>query len=193
MNTRSFVLLLLGLVCGAGPAGAQPGPPIENFDLVLVGDHLRADVHRVALKTNPTYGTAWSSVDGARCTDTTQLMVIPDLSASRYLGQDIRENHLTLRITTPSSTEDARGALRAVYAVPSTEPIDTAACAQLARLARTTPQALRRHSLAIYERPRPASLRAGTPFLDHVEAPVRHRKPGVVEVEWLNVLFGKEE
>ena len=193
MNTRSFVLLLLGLVCGAGPAGAQPGPPVESFDLVLVGDRLRADMHRVALKTNPTAGASWTVLEETMCPRTNQLLVLSDLLTTRYLGQDIRENHLTLRITTPSSTEDARGALRAVYAVPSTEPIDTAACGQLARLARTTPQVLRRHSLAIYERPRPASLRAGTSFLSHAEAPVRRRKPGVVEAEWLNLLFGEGE
>ena len=192
MSARLLAFLLVA-VWSVGPVGAQPGPAVKTFDLVLVGDHLRAEAHRVALKTNPTTGASWTVLEETRCPRTNQLLVLSDLSATRYLGQDIRENHLTLRITTPSSTEDARGALRAVYAVPSTEPIDTAACAQLARLARTTPQALRRHSLAIYERPRPASLRAGTPFLDHVEASVRHRKPGVVEVEWLNVLFGKEE
>ena len=192
MSARLLAFLLVA-VWSVGPVGAQSGPAVETFDLVLVGDHLRAEAHRVALKTNPTTGASWTVLEETRCPRTNQLLVLSDLSATRYLGQDIRENHLTLRITTPSSTEDARGALRAVYAVPSTEPIDTAACAQLARLARTTPQALRRHSLAIYERPRPASLRAGTPFLDHVEAAVRHRKPGVMEVEWLNVLFGKEE
>ena len=192
MSARLLAFLLVA-VWSVGPVGAQSGPAVETFDLVLVGDHLRAEAHRVALKTNPTTGASWTVLEETRCPRTNQLLVLSDLSATRYLGQDIRENHLTLRITTPSSTEDARGALRAVYVVPSTEPIDTAACAQLARLARTTPQALRRHSLAIYERPRPASLRAGTPFLDHVEASVRHRKPGVVEVEWLNVLFGKEE
>jgi len=192
MSARLLAFLLVA-AWSVGPVGAQSGPAVETFDLVLVGDHLRAEAHRVALKTNPTTGASWTVLEETRCPRTNQLLVLSDLSATRYLGQDIRENHLTLRITTPSSTEDARGALRAVYAVPSTEPIDTAACAQLARLARTTPQALRRHSLAIYERPRPASLRAGTPFLDHVEAAVRHRKPGVVEVEWLNVLFGKEE
>ena len=59
----------------------------------------------------------------------------------------------------------------------------------LARLVATEPAVVRRHSLAVYERPRPARLRPGTPFIDHVEAPVRHRKPGVTEVEWLELLF----
>lgn len=192
MSARLIAFLLVAL-WSVGPVGAQPGPPVETFDLVLTGDHLRAEAHRVALKTNPTAGATWTVLEDARCTRTNQLLVLPDLSVARYLGQDIRENHLTLRITTQSSTEEARGALRAVYAVPSTEPMDAAACARLARLVRTTPQAIRRHSLANYERPRPAPLRTDTPFLDHVEAPVRHRKPGVVEVEWLNILFGKEE
>lgn len=192
MSARLIAFFLVAL-WGAGPVGAQPGPPVKTFDLVLVGDHLRAEAHRVALKTNPTAGAAWTALEDARCTRPNRLLVLPDLSIAQYLGQDIRENHLTLRITTHSSSENAHGALRAVYAVPSTEPIDVAACARLARLIRTAPQALRRHSLATYERPRPILLRPKEPFLDHVEAPVRHRKPGVVEVEWLNILFGKDE
>jgi len=192
MSTRLLALLIVAS-WGVGPVGAQPGPPGQTFDLVLVGDHLRPEAHRAALKTNPTAGATWTPLDDVTCTGAERLMVIPDLSVARYLGQDIRENHLTLRITTRSSTSGDRGVLRAVYAVPSAGSLDPSACTQIARLARTAPQNIRRHSLAAYERPRPAPLRPGTPFLDHVEAPVRHRKPGVMEVEWLNILFGTEE
>lgn len=192
MTDRLLILLVAGLWT-VSPASAQPGPPVETFDLVLVGDHLRAETHRVALKANPTAGAAWTPLDDAACTDTDPLMVLPGLSVARYLGQDTRENHLTLRIKTQSSPKADRGALRAVYAVPSTPSSDSAACPQLARLARTAPATIRRHSLAAYERPRPAPLRTERPFLDHVEAPIRHRKPGVMEVEWLNILIGGDE
>lgn len=191
MSTRLSALLLLILVLGVHPVGAQPALPVETFDLVLAGDHLRADAHRVALKTNPTVGAKWMSLDGATCTG--PLLVFSGLSVDRYLGQDLRENHLTLRITTQSSDNGGHGALRAVYAVPSGTSFNQEICTRLARLARTAPEQIRGHSLAAYERPRPTPLRATTPFLDHVEAPVRHRKPGVAEAAWLNVLFGEEE
>lgn len=192
MNARLLALLIVAL-WSAGPVAAQPGPPVASFDLVLVGDHLHAETHRVALKTNPAEGAAWTSLPDARCPRTFGLMVLPNLSVARYLGQDVRENHLSIRITARSSPDDAQGTLRAMYAVPSLDSISAAACARLARLVRTAPQKLQRYSLATYERPRPASLRTGTPFLNHIEAPVRHRRPGLAEVEWLNILFGTEE
>jgi hypothetical protein len=188
------LLLLLGVALwSAPPAGAQSGPPVERFDLVLVGDHLRTETHRVALKTNPTVGAAWRSLDDTACPGTARLLVVPNLSVSQYLGQDVRENHLTLRVRTPSPTGSNRGALRAVYALPFAGSLTPSACTRLLRLTRTTPHTVRRHSLASHERPRPLPLRPGTPFLEHVEAPVRHRRPGVMEVEWLNLLFGQEE
>jgi len=191
------------LLCGWGlPALAQPtvpteeqkrspGPaPADTFDLVLVGDRLSADAHQAALAPNPGQPRTWTPLDGAQCRGTPHLLVVPGLPTARYLGQDIRENYLALRITTQ---DRADGGLRAAYAVPHVGPFDAAACRRLLRLVRTEPQMVRRHSWAAYERPRPAPLRPGTPFLDHVEAPVRHRKPGVVEVEWLNVLFSNGE
>ena len=171
------------------PSQAQPAPAVDTFDLVLVGDSLSASTHRVALKTNPTAGAAWTTIGEARCSETERLLVFPAQPTVRYLGQDIRENHLALRVT----AETGGGTLRAAYAVPSTNDLDATACAQLARLVETQPMSVRRHSLAAYERPRPAQLRPATPFIDHVEAPIRHRKPGVMEVEWLEILFGPGE
>ena len=191
MSARLLTLLGIAL-WSIGTVAAQPGPSTKAFDLVLVGDHLRPETHRVALKTNPAAGATWTPLTDATCTGTHRLLVLPDLSVSRYLGQDIRENHLTLRITT-QSTGPLRGALRAVYAVPSVKSLDETACTRLDRFAQTAPENIRRHSLAFYERPRPVPLRSDRPFLDHVQAPVRHRKPGVMEVEWLNILIGDGE
>jgi hypothetical protein len=185
-RTVAFACLLVAL----GPAAAaQPGASVETFDLVLVGDALSPTAHRVALKSNPTAGATWTPLDGAQCTGTERLMVVPDLSVRRYVGQDLRENYVALKI----AAEEEGGRLRAAYAVPSTGELDTAACARLARLATTQPMVVRRHSLAVYERPRPARLRPGTHFIDHIEAPVRHRKPGVTEVEWLEILFRRDK
>ena len=187
--------LLRTIVCACvlgalGPvAVGQSTPPVETFDLVLVGDSLTPSAHRVSLKTNPTAGARWTSLGDARCTGTERLMVLPDLSTERYVGQDLRENYIALKMT----TEMEGGLLRAAYAVPSADRMDADACTRLARLVREQPMTVRRHSLAVYERPRPVRLRPGTPFIDHVEAPVRHRKPGVMEVEWLEILFRSGE
>lgn len=184
------VLLGAGLALALSPTvQAQPVPPVDTFDLVLVGDSLSASAHRVFLKPNPTVGASWTTLDEARCEETERLLILPAQPTDRYLGQDIRENYLALKVT----AETKGGTLRAAYAVPSTNDLNAATCARLARLAETKPMIVRRHSLAAYERPRPARLRPGTPFIDHIEAPIQHRKPGVMEVEWLQILFGQGE
>jgi len=181
-------IVLIGVWTGGlAPVAAQPNTSVDQFDLILVGDQLSPTVHQVELRTNPTRGGSWTSLGETRCAEAGDVLVIPGLSRSRYYGQDRRENHLSLRITT---TGDAsRGRLRAVYAVPHTDWTNNAACTKLARLVRGDPQTVRRYSLATYERPRPARLTSGAPFIDHIEAPIRHRRPGVMEVEWLNILF----
>jgi hypothetical protein len=115
--------------------------------------------------------------------------VVPDHSTARYLGQDIRENYIALKITT--TQDDPEGTLRAAYAVPTAERYDDATCKRLAALIAKQPGAVRRHSLASHVRPRPAAL-SGASFVEHLEAPIRHRKPGVMEVEWLEILFRPE-
>ncbi len=185
-RVRAAVLTWAVLALAFAPTiQAQSNAPVDAFDLILVGDSLTASAHRVALKTNPSAGATWTTLDEVRCNETERVLVLPAQPTDRYLGQDIRENHLALTVT----AKTGGGALRAVYAVPSTDELDAAACARLARLVETQPMTVRRHSLAVYERPRPAPLSPKTPFTDHVEAPVRHRKPGVMEVEWLEILF----
>lgn len=192
LRLRLASVALLGAVFALvlGPTvHAQPVSSVDTFDLILVGDSLSVSAHRVALKSNPTKGATWTTLDDVQCDETERLLVLPGQPTDRYLGQDIRENYLALRVT----AETDGGILRAAYAVPSTNDLDAAACARLARLAETRPMTVRHHSLAVYERPRPARLRPGAPFIDHVEAPIRHRKPGVMEVAWLQVLFGPGE
>ncbi len=164
---------------------AQPGPPTESFDLVLMGDSLRPDAHTVELRSNPTAGELWIALETPQCADTERVLVFPNQSVQRYLGQDIRENYIALKVV----AESKGGALRSAYALPSTGEFDSNDCAEIAHLIETQPMVVRRHSLAAHERPRSVLLRPDTPFIDHIEAPVRHRKPGVMEVEWLEILF----
>lgn len=194
---RPLLVGCVGLLCvglmGSRPTSAQPTPPVETFDLVLFGTNLEASAHRVALKTNPWRSDAWTRVGGAGtaspCAAHPRLRVVPDLSAARFLGQDIRENYVALKITT--THPNVEGTLRAAYALPATDTLTDATCERLADLIASSPATARRHSVAHHARPRPASLSAETPFIEHLEAPIRHRKPGVMEVEWLEILFGQ--
>ena len=180
-------IVLMGAWTGIlAPVAAQSNTSVDQFDLILVGDQLSPAVHQVELRTNPTQGGSWTSPGETRCAEVGGVLVIPDRASARYYGQDRRENHLSLRITTTGNV--SQGRLRAAYAVPH-DDWTNANCTQLARLVRSDPQTVRRYSLATYERPRPARLTSEEPFIDHIEAPIRHRRPGVMEVEWLNILF----
>lgn len=191
---RTTLGLGLLMLMAAGPTAAQSSPPVDRFDLVLVGNNLDASPHQVSLKTNPWRSDEWTSVSPSEgvsdCASQPNLRVRSDLSTAQYLGQDIRENYIALRITT---TEDGtEGTLRAAYALPSTDTWTEAACERLATLIETNPSTVRHHSVAVHTRPRPVSLSADAPFIEHLEAPIRHRKPGVMEVEWLEILFAPE-
>lgn len=192
--TRLVLLALMGLTfVPIPPTSAQPTPPVDTFDLVLFGTGLDAS-HEIALKTNPWRSDSWTPIGesdrSSTCTAQPGLRVVPGLSTARYLGQDIRENYIALKITTGRA--DADGALRAAYALPSTDTMNAAACERLADLIASFPSTVRRHSVALHVRPRPAPLSAEGPFIEHLEAPIRHRKPGVMEVEWLEILFRPE-
>lgn len=194
---RFLLSLLVGLallaVTTPDASTAQPTPPVDTFDLALYGTSLDAS-HELALRTNPWLSDEWMPVgqtDGAMaCTDQALLRVVRDLPAARFLGQDIRENYIALKITT--TNEEAEGALGAAYALPSADSLDADACQQLTSLIAEQPHLVRRHSLAAIQRPRPVSLTTDAPIIEHLEAPIRHRKPGVMEVEWLEILFRPE-
>ncbi|MFB6274229.1 MAG: hypothetical protein ABEL51_15190 [Salinibacter sp.] len=173
----------------AGPSVAQPTPPVDSFDLVLVGQQLDAPAHQIALKSDRWVSVDSRSTSGA-CPTQPRLHVVPEFATARFLGQDIRENYVALKITT---TRDTIGTLRAAYALPTVAPLSGTACRRLASLIATDPATVRRHSVAGHVRPRPASLSPEAPLIEHLEAPVRHRKPGVMEVKWLEILFAPEE
>jgi mannobiose 2-epimerase len=160
-----------------------------RFDLVLYGRGLASGEHRVLLKTNPGEGEEWEQV-GTLAPQTAAgewraVITATDLSRERYFGQDFRENHLSLKIVTPEGS-GGEAQLGAVYAVPHRNE-NTAE--RLTRVIAERPQVVRRRSMASYVRPHPMRLRAGTPFVTNIEAPVRFDKIGVAEVKWLKVLF----
>lgn len=184
----TLALLLPLLVLSAA---AQPARPTETFDLVLYGEQLNDVSEHVQLKSNPWRRDAWIAV-GQRhrtaCTGSSSVYVLRALPTGEYLGQDVRENYIALKIAGLQSQE----ALRAAYALPLADPLDEDACQRIAHLVATDPATVRHLSLASHVRPRPVSLSGPEPFIEHLEAPVRHRKPGVMEVEWLEILFNPD-
>lgn len=186
---------LMGLLIfslGFAPAvSAQPSPPIETFDLVLYGDELRGVGEHVRLKSNPWRRDAWIAVGRQRhvaCAEHPSVAVLPNLPTPEYLGQDVRENYVALKIVPMDGSPE----LRAAYALPSADTLKEDSCNRIVDLIASDPAVVRRHSLASHTRPRPVSLSGRRPFIEHLEAPIRHRKPGVMEVEWLEILFAPE-
>ena len=197
--------------------------PSHRFDLALHGTGLDFRRQVVELRRNPAYGEGWDTLaPGEAVTMPGRTTILyPDLSRHRYLGQDIREDHLRLRVTTA-----AGGELMAVYALPSASALPAAmegrpgasagpgpgssgepesptpeeagaeeagegpgSAEVLASLLERDPAGVEQASLAALIYPRPRSLRPGTPLVEHVEVPVRHLKPGELEVRWLEILY----
>ncbi|GEM_PF-5648382 len=116
-----------------------------------------------------------------------EIMIFRDLPVQRFLGQDIRENYISLHI---KSFKQASFCLSAAYAIGASDYPNQELLQRLLRIIKEKPACLERHSLACYVRPRPLIFEARSYHTLHVEAPVRHLKPGVQEVKWLNILFG---
>lgn len=178
----------------------------ERFDLWIYGHDFDHVEHSLYLRTNPDRGETWElvghfnperdragyrpeardslirSLDGRR-----GAVVFHGLSRERFFGGDLRERHLTVKITT---REDADGSgLRAVYAVPHRSTRNYLTEEAVTELIEERPRSTRINSLAHHVRPVAAPLVPDEPFVEKVEAPVRGMKPGVLEVEWLDLLW----
>jgi len=159
----------------------------EQFDLVVYGKHLDATTLSVELKSNPMFGSSWESAEGKSIIQGGQLLVIKNLSRERYLGQDIRENCLALRL----GAEGAKPVeISAVYALSSGNSDKEIPLEELQEAIERRPDDIRVISLASHVRPRPYVLEPDASWTEHVEADVRQFKPGIREVQWLDILFG---
>lgn len=195
---RTCALLLLFLLA-AGTAGlrAQPacaGEQAEEryFDLVLFGSGMERDDPSLSLKTNP-----WSDPPGQwepqdsgevgryRDRQGGVTLALTRLPCSRYLGQDIRENYLALRLASGGES-----ALTAAYALPHTGTEGAVLAKTVAGVIQSRPLRLELLSLAAFVSPRPRRLAPGDTLIEHLELPVRGYPPGVREAEWLEILFG---
>ncbi|MFO7893169.1 MAG: AGE family epimerase/isomerase [Longimicrobiales bacterium] len=196
-----------------GPASVRvtvhrPAEVTPRFDLVVYGRDLDPTGMTVRVRENPSAGDAWVPlVEPAtrRGDDGWAAVVYPGLSALRFLGQDIREGHVAVRVQglagaasgsagDPAGGENAAGpAITGFYVLPRggdggpTDPRERADAVH-GWLA-TDPGRVESASAAAVVYPRPRTVTPGGAWVEHVEAPVRHRRPGELEVEWLEILF----
>lgn|GEM_PF-916175 len=161
----------------------------DHFDLVIYGKGLTAKDLQIELKANPGFGGQWEKAGGeADVYDyKDRLIAIQSFEVKRYLGQDVRENCIAVRLRFHGAEPPA---VSAIYAVPASREEGVASLKALAKIVENRPGELKRLSLAAHVRPRPYVLESGSSWTEHVEAPVSQYKPGVREVEWLDILFG---
>lgn len=194
----TFALLLLLLATGTFVSRAQPacaGDQAEEryFDLVIFGSGLERNAPSLALKTNPRSDRPglWEPPDSGegvgryrdRQGDVT--LALTRLPCDRYVGQDIRENYLALRLAGGGGA-----ALAAAYVLPHTGTESDTLAEIAAGVIRSRPLRLERLSLAAFVSPRPKRLTPGDTLIEHLELPVRGYPPGIREAEWLEILFG---
>ena len=189
--TLSLFLMLMLLFSTIRAAAQQDS---TAFDLVIFGQSLDAEAVTVELKTNPRYGSEWIrlksqpyEITDLQINNGYALLLISGMERERYIGQDIRENHLTIKITSNTNAPPAR--VHAVYAFPLIREIELNKRAELiAKLIVESPTDANRYRLARHVRPRPFTIETGQAFIEHIEVPVRHLKPGIQEVKWLDIL-----
>ncbi len=173
-------------------AGAQTTEKLPaQFDLVIFGSNLDANSTRVWLKENPGSNNNWQQLDSEQVispeNDQFSSMVFRNLPSEKFAGQDIRENYIAIKIA-----GGEQGELRAIYALPSIDNPENESANKLHVIIKNDPQQILSYSIASYTRPRPISISGESEFVEHIEMPVRHLKPGIQEVKWLDVIFSGE-
>lgn len=185
-------LLSFLLITSIGNAQTPADQP-SQFDLVIFGSNLDANATEVWLKENPGTENNWQKLDFGRTISDAEngltSILISNLSAEKFAGQDIRENYIAIKIS--SSTSNLDQEIRALYALPHAEysPEDRQ---KIHAAIQSNPEQVRKHSLANLVFPRAQSLSDNKDFTEHIEMPVRHLKPGVQEVKWLDIIFSEE-
>ena len=166
----------------------------ESFNLVIYGRNLSLDEINLQLKTNPGSGEVWTTISKEDKkvwkSQNRRLLVIENLSMKKYFGQDIRENYIAIRLKTKAKKYPPE--VSAFYALSPEMEIDRSNAARLIKQIENQPMKVTDRALASHIRPRPYVLQTGGAFTEHIEAPVRLFKPGVREVEWLEILFRKQ-
>lgn len=173
----------------AGVEGVQPAA--DHFDLLIYGFDFDPGEHEVLLRTNLDFGSEWVSLGtlpgqaaSRSGNEAWSTAVFTGLSTLRFLGQDFREQYIDLKIVTAGTSDGSR--VSAVYAMPASEGLEQD-IGRITTLIETDPLLVEEHSLASHVQPAPAHLQPASEYVEHVRAPMKHTRPGVMEVEQLQV------
>lgn len=183
---KSFGILFLLLTSTTGFAQMPEVP--EQFDLAVFGQDLHTSRVQVWLKENPGINNNWVKLDNGKMVPSTDdsfaTIIYRGLSTDKFAGQDLRENYVAIKI----KTKGRRTAqIRAAYALPDTgQQMD-----KLHEAIQYHPIKIKKHSLGSLVFPRPQRVTNKKTFVEHIEMPVRHLKPGMQEVRWLDVIFSQ--
>lgn len=184
-----FVLFSFFFITTIGAAQTPAEQPSE-FDLVIFGSNLDAKTTTVQLRENPGNENRWQKLESGETisdgeNDFTSIL-ISSLSTEQFAGQDIRENYIAIKIRTEASDDNQQ--IRAIYALPHAD-YSTQERQMLHAAIQSDPGQIKKYSLGNLLFPRAQSISDGKEFTEHIEMPVRHLKPGVQEVKWLDIIF----
>lgn len=176
-------LLFVSIGSSQNPAEQPP-----NFDLVIFGNNLDSNTE-VLLNENPGTENNWQKLDSGHVisdekSELTSLL-ISNIATKKFAGQDIRENYIAVKIN-PSAGNTQN--IRALYVFPH-EEYSSDNHQKIHTAIQSYPNQIRKYSMASLIFPRSQSLSANNGFTEHIEMPVRHLKPGVQEVKWLDIIF----
>ncbi len=185
---------IAGMEEGAGQAGSPSSP--GTIDLLLFGKGWEAEAVEVSLLENPGVDKNWVSLTKGepyetknfRTSDAT-LTVIRDMDARRFVGQDIRENYVALRLKARQGTGAGQIYFRSAWVVEHAGELEEEKLKRWMENIRQKPLKMKEQSIATLIYPRSKRLEPGQFYIDHIELPVRHLKAGVQEVRWLDILF----
>ena len=181
---KCFGLLFLLIISTSGFV-QMPDLP-KQFDLAVFGQDLHASNVQVWLKENPGINNNWVKLDNEKAVTSTDdsltTIIYQGLSTDKFAGQDLRENYLAIKIK-KKGRQTAQ--IRAAYALPTIKQRTD----NLHKAIQSHPGKIKKHSIGSLVFPIPQRITNKKTFVEHIEMPVRHLKPGIQEVRWLDVIF----
>lgn len=191
-NKLSVFLFFCFFFAASVMSAQQSEDSPDYFDLVIFGKNLNAENTRVWLRENPGVNNSWHELSAFSMGDASgeqfSTLVVSAIPVQKFVGQDVRENYIAVKVKVPSLQGTTE--IRAVYAFPHTGRSSAELAAKIHQLILNGASPLPAYSIAYFVRPRPFLLSgSNSSFIEHIEAPVKHLKPGIQEAKWLNILM----
>jgi hypothetical protein len=189
-TSKSLFGLCLSLLLISSAAAQNTASETKQFNLVVFGNNLDAESTQVWLKENPGIDNNWIKLESGQkisgSENTYSSIIYPGLSTEKFAGQDIRENYIAIKIR---ATDAQPQKIRAIYALPKNDGRPEEVKSKIHTAIKSHPNEIRKYSLASLLLPNPITIVNQEEVIEHVEMPVRHLKPGLQEVKWLDIIF----